>query len=138
VNEETEGRAFVGYHGTSMISVPVLLRGVASQAERNFPSKGQLGIGFYVTDNYPMAVEFARAAVRMVGGYRSVVYVYARQFDTLIGQEVPPELWWNIADDSPYITDFDYLTSAIDGYPTIHQTKFNPRAYHALIVELPS
>ncbi|MFN8516121.1 MAG: hypothetical protein U0232_32720 [Thermomicrobiales bacterium] len=138
MDEATERRTLVGYHGTSIISVPTLLRGVATQAERNFPRRGQLGIGFYATNDYPMAVEFARVAVRVVGGYRSVINVYARQFDTLIGLEVPQELWWNIADDSPYVTDVDYLTSAIDGYPEIRQTKFNPRAYHALIVELPS
>lgn len=66
-----------------------------------------------------------------------MVKVYARDFARLIGQEVSSEYWWRIPEDSPLVADFDYLTAPIVGYPTIRQVKFNPRAYHALIVEMP-
>lgn len=66
-----------------------------------------------------------------------MVAVYVYDFDQLIGQEVPEALWWHIADDSPYIAEFDFLTSATFGYPAMRQLKFNPRAYGVLTVEIP-
>lgn len=135
--EERQARTFVGYHGTSILSVPSLLRGVVTQAGGTFAGKRQLGIGFYTTADYATAVEFAEAAVTTVGGYPAVAYVYVRDFDQLNGREIEPNLWWNIADESPYITDYDYLTSSVFGYEAIHQRKFNPRAYHALVIAVP-
>jgi hypothetical protein len=138
VDEEAAQRTFVGYHGTSILSVPSLLRGVALSAGGAFSGRGQLGIGFYTTSDFPTAVEFAEAAIEPAGGEPAVVEVYARDFARLIGQEVESPLWWGIPDDSSLITDFDYLTAPIAGYAPARQVKFNPRAYRALTVEMPS
>jgi len=96
----------------------------------------QLGLGFYVTDDYPTAVVFARVAARRLGGVPFVVNIYGHNFAQLTGQEVAPAWWWRIADDSPLITDFDYLTAQVVGYPDSRQIKFNPRAYHTLAAEI--
>jgi hypothetical protein len=130
-------RTFVGYHGTSILWVPSLLRGVTHPRVGNFANRRQLGIGFYVTPDFPAATDFAEAAGRLAGGPPAVVYVYARDFDQLGGLGVPVAQWWTIADDSPFITDCDYLTAAIYGYPGVGQIKFKPRAYHALAIEVP-
>lgn len=131
------GWTFVGYHGTSMVAVPALLRAPTVQTGRNFVGTGQLDSGFYTTDDYPTAVEFARVATRKVGGYPAVLEVHVRGFGALVGEEVQERWWWRIADDDRHVTDFDYLTAPIVGYPLVRQIKFNPRALGALTVEIP-
>lgn len=135
--DETAGqRTFVGYHGTSILSVPSLLRSVILSEESNFGFL-QLGRGFYVTDDYATAVAFAKVAADRVGGVPFVVQVYARDFEALVGREVETGWWWRITDDSPFISEFDYLRSGIVGFPRASQTKFNPRALGTLSTEFP-
>ena len=101
---------------------------------RNFRGYAQLGEGFYVTPDYGMALYFAAIAVGQAGGVPVALEVYARNFEQLTKASVPRRLWWTLAADSSYITDFDYLVAPIDGFEPTRQLKFNPRAYHALIV----
>ncbi len=125
---------FVGYHGTSSHWVRAILHEVRPLAGRNYTGRSQLGVGFYVAEDRPTALEFAENAVVRSGGSPVVLRVYARDFSQLRGMEVPTRLWWAIPDDSPYVTDFDYLTAPITGYEPVRQIKFNPRAYGAASV----
>ena len=128
------GETFVGYHGTSSVSVAALGQGIMPETGRNFRGHAQLGEGFYVTPDYNMALYFAAIAVRQAGGVPVALEVYARNFEQMTKARVPRRLWWTLAADSSYITDFDYLIAPIDGFEPIRLLKFNPRAYRALIV----
>ena len=101
---------------------------------RYFRGHAQLGEGFYVTPDYGMALYFAAIAVRQAGGVPVALEVYARNFEQMTKARVPRRLWWNIPDDSPYVTDFDYLTAPITGFEPVRQVKFNPRVYGSLSV----
>ncbi len=125
---------FVGYHGTSSVFVPAIGKGIMPASGRNFRGRTQLGEGFYVTPDYDMALYFAAVAVRQAGGMPVALEVYARNFEQMTSESVPPSLWWNLVVDSSYITGFDYLVAPVDGFEPVRQLKFNPRAYRALMV----
>lgn len=129
-DEET----FVGYHGTSSVFVAGLERGIVAVEARNFGGEPQLGTGFYATEDFATAFAFARNAAVLVGGSPAVLEVYARDFATLIGTEVPGEMWWKLPDNSPYLLDFDYLRAPVVGYEPARQIKFNPHTYDVLSV----
>lgn len=123
---------FVGYHGTSSASLPSLGQSIDPPSGLNFGGDVQLGMGLYTTADHATATYFAERATIVQGGRPVIIRVHARDFARLQGQEVPRSLWWTIADDSPLITRFDYLTAPVAGFESARQVKFNPRAYGAL------
>ena len=116
------------------MAVPALLQGIRPSTGLNYGGGSQLGEGFYTTPDYATALTFAVNAVVVSVGRTVVLHAYARNFERMQGEEVPEPLWWNIPDDSPYVTDFDYLTAPITGFEPVRQVKFNPRAYGSLSV----
>lgn len=131
VQEQPE---FVGYHGTSSISIAAIIANIDPPSGQNFGGMSQLGIGFYTVLDHLAAHRFAETAVQHGGGRPVILEVYARGFARMNKRTVPRRLWWYLPLDSAYITDYDYLVAPLAGYEPSLQRKFNPRAYRALLV----
>lgn len=132
--EAEESEQFVGYHGTASEALAAMRQLLQPPTGLNFSGDSQLGEGFYTTPDYDMAAWFADRAVIVQGGDPAIVSVFVHDFEALQGREVPRRLWWRIAEDSPWITDYDYLEASIEGFEPVRQIKFNPRAYGLLLV----
>jgi hypothetical protein len=118
VREAAQNGELVGYHGTSSIHVPSLLRGIKDFSGANFRGWSQLGRGFYTTTDREAAQWFAEQAVENArAGTPTTVEVYVQGFSEM-----------NLG--------VDYLEAPISGFPQWPQIKFEPHTFGNIFVRL--